>query len=232
MGRPTSLRPFVCDGSPLDCEIFIVGANAATAMGDFWDFWLPGVGMDKAAWFAAYKAARAQKPLAPGKTRRMAVSPTRPQHRSRGRGRGPVPVPRDQHLQRCQLDDSAPQAGRPQYDGLRVPASDPQTESRCRAWWRCGCRTKGARHLCHRHRGRSPLAWLVRRAGSSAWRPASGAASIRGIARDAEPCTASLHRSAPCPSLDFWFAGQERCLPDRTARPPTPPEGWPLCGGS
>ena len=55
VGRPSDLRPFVCDGSPLDCEIFIVGANAATAMGDFWDFWHPGVGMDKAAWFEAYK---------------------------------------------------------------------------------------------------------------------------------------------------------------------------------
>lgn len=25
IGKPTDLRPFVCDGSPLDCEALIVG---------------------------------------------------------------------------------------------------------------------------------------------------------------------------------------------------------------
>lgn len=31
-------RPFVCDGSPLDCKVFIVGINPATQMeGNFWD---------------------------------------------------------------------------------------------------------------------------------------------------------------------------------------------------
>ncbi len=28
--RPTALRPFVCDGSPLSCTVFIVGYNPAT----------------------------------------------------------------------------------------------------------------------------------------------------------------------------------------------------------
>ena len=77
VSAPTTLRPFVCDGSPPDCESFIVGANAATVMGDFWDFWHSGIGMDKATWFEAYKADRAQQPLRAGKTRRLALSPTR-----------------------------------------------------------------------------------------------------------------------------------------------------------
>lgn len=40
IGRPTTLRPFVCDGSPLDCRVFIVGFNPATdSEVDFWNFW-------------------------------------------------------------------------------------------------------------------------------------------------------------------------------------------------
>ena len=78
VGRPSQLRPFVCDESPLMCSVFIVGANAATSLSrDFWDFWRPGEGFDKAAWFAAYKQDRAQQPLKPGRTRRNAVSTTR-----------------------------------------------------------------------------------------------------------------------------------------------------------
>jgi hypothetical protein len=78
IGAPTDLRPFVCDGSPLTCDVFIVGFNPATEMStDFWQFWRPGVGFDKAAWFEAYKKDRRLKPLKPGKTRRNAVSPSR-----------------------------------------------------------------------------------------------------------------------------------------------------------
>lgn len=32
------IRPFVCDGSPLDCNVFIVGFNPASAI-PFWDCW-------------------------------------------------------------------------------------------------------------------------------------------------------------------------------------------------
>jgi hypothetical protein len=32
IGRPSELRPFVCDGSLLDCPVFIVGYNPATRM--------------------------------------------------------------------------------------------------------------------------------------------------------------------------------------------------------
>ncbi|MCW5713467.1 MAG: hypothetical protein KIT43_02980 [Bauldia sp.] len=78
IGRPTSLRPFVCDGSPLECEAFIVGFNPATTMSrGFWDFWKGGYGFERERWFSAYKAERAARPLAPGKTRRNPISNTR-----------------------------------------------------------------------------------------------------------------------------------------------------------
>jgi len=78
IGTPTELRPFVCDGSPLECEVFIVGFNPATSMlVDFWQFWCPSKGFDKESWLEAYKKDRQVRPLKPGKTRRNAVSPTR-----------------------------------------------------------------------------------------------------------------------------------------------------------
>ncbi len=78
IGKPTDLRPFVCDGSPLDCEVFIVGFNPATEMSaNFWNFWRSGYGFDKPAWFEAYKGERQERPLKPGKTRRSPVSNTR-----------------------------------------------------------------------------------------------------------------------------------------------------------
>lgn len=78
VGRPTHVRPFVCEGSPLDCEAFIVGFNPATTLtSDFWEFWRSGQGFDKAAWFNAYKKDRQDRPLKPGKTRRNAISNSR-----------------------------------------------------------------------------------------------------------------------------------------------------------
>jgi hypothetical protein len=78
IGRPAMSRPFVCEGSPLDCRVFIVGFNPATEMSrDFWEFWTPGYGFSKSVWFDAYRAERQSRPLRAGKTRRNAVSPTR-----------------------------------------------------------------------------------------------------------------------------------------------------------
>lgn len=78
IGRRTEVRPFVCEGSPLQCEVFLVGLNPATMMdADFWDFWRPGYGFDKAAWFECYLAERAARPLKPGRSRRQKVSATR-----------------------------------------------------------------------------------------------------------------------------------------------------------
>jgi hypothetical protein len=78
MGDDNKLRPFVCEGSPLECQTFIVGFNAATEFPNpFWPFWKSDYGFDKAKWLERYKKERQSKPLAPGKTRRTAISPTR-----------------------------------------------------------------------------------------------------------------------------------------------------------
>ena len=71
-------RPFVCDGNPLNCEIFIVGINSATEMNkDFWSFWSGEKGFNKAEWFESYILERKLKPLKPNKTRRNKLSSTR-----------------------------------------------------------------------------------------------------------------------------------------------------------
>jgi hypothetical protein len=78
IGQPTALRPFVCDGSPLTCSVFIVGYNPATEMtADWWTFWDPQYGYRRAEWFQEYQRERANRPLKPGKTRRLPVSNTR-----------------------------------------------------------------------------------------------------------------------------------------------------------
>ena len=49
-------RPFVCDGSPLDCNTFLIGHNSSTD-GLFWDFWKPeSVGFKKDEWLKEYKS--------------------------------------------------------------------------------------------------------------------------------------------------------------------------------
>lgn len=49
------LRPFVCDGSPLDCDIFIVGSNrAAKLASEFWKYWDDSRGLDKARFLSEY----------------------------------------------------------------------------------------------------------------------------------------------------------------------------------
>lgn len=78
IGKPTDLRPFVCGGSPLECQVFIAGFNPATTMdADFWQFWQSGIGFAKAAWFDAYKEDRRLRPLKPGRKRRNPISNTR-----------------------------------------------------------------------------------------------------------------------------------------------------------
>jgi hypothetical protein len=78
IGYPTTLRPFVCNGSPLDCTVFLVGLNPATSMkAGFWTFWVPGGGFNREEWFRAYVAERMAAGPKPGKTRVKKVSPTR-----------------------------------------------------------------------------------------------------------------------------------------------------------
>lgn len=55
----SGLRPFVCDGSPLAREVFLVGTNPATPMDqNFWCFWNDDRGFDKIAFMEAYKETR------------------------------------------------------------------------------------------------------------------------------------------------------------------------------
>lgn len=59
IGKPSALRPFVCEGSPLDCDVFIVGYNPATDVsGDWWRFWKPGYGFQEKLWRPEYLASR------------------------------------------------------------------------------------------------------------------------------------------------------------------------------
>lgn len=57
--------PFLCEGSPLECRVFLVGLNARSST-PFWEFW-GTEGFDKQAWLAEYL--RREKTL--GKTRRQ-----------------------------------------------------------------------------------------------------------------------------------------------------------------
>lgn len=71
-------RPFICDGNPLECEVFIVGINAATEMDkNFWEFWSTNLGFEKEEWLNQYILERRLKPLKPNKIRRNKLSNTR-----------------------------------------------------------------------------------------------------------------------------------------------------------
>jgi uracil-DNA glycosylase len=59
IGGPAHVRPFVCEGSPLECRAFIVGSNPATALSlDYWSFWESGYGFRREAWAEASRAQR------------------------------------------------------------------------------------------------------------------------------------------------------------------------------
>jgi hypothetical protein len=49
--------PFLCDGSPFGCEIFVVGINPATNI-SVWQCWSTNAGMDRNAWLESYRAER------------------------------------------------------------------------------------------------------------------------------------------------------------------------------
>ncbi len=46
-------RPFLCDGSPLDCSVAQVGINPGTDT-PFWEYWSASTGLDKTQWLADY----------------------------------------------------------------------------------------------------------------------------------------------------------------------------------
>jgi len=73
----TDIRPFVCDGSPLQCNTFLIGTNPASTVSwhQFWD--AEAVTFDKWSWFESYKSERMVKKIAQGKNNAREVSPTR-----------------------------------------------------------------------------------------------------------------------------------------------------------
>ena len=70
IGRPSTQRPFVCQGHPSSCDIWIVGYNAATTGGDWWRFWSTDKGFDLVSWRRDYDAERAARGKGPSATRR------------------------------------------------------------------------------------------------------------------------------------------------------------------
>jgi hypothetical protein len=60
------MRPFTCTGSPLDCELFIVGLNSATVLRrPFWDYWDDASGFDREAFEADYVSLRQKRGVRP-----------------------------------------------------------------------------------------------------------------------------------------------------------------------
>jgi hypothetical protein len=53
-------RPFLCEGSPLDCTVAIVGINPATTT-PFWPHWRSGIGFERQSWLSAYQAGQFNK---------------------------------------------------------------------------------------------------------------------------------------------------------------------------
>ena len=59
----SDVRPFVCEGSPMSCDVFLVGFNPArSGTASFWSYWLSGYGFNKTRWLAHYKARRKPSP--------------------------------------------------------------------------------------------------------------------------------------------------------------------------
>ena len=55
----TDIRPFVCDGNPLNACIFLVGYNAReSSPRSFWDYWNDQKGFNKQRWLGDYRSAR------------------------------------------------------------------------------------------------------------------------------------------------------------------------------
>jgi hypothetical protein len=66
----SEVRPFVCEGSPLSCDVFLVGFNPANSgIGSFWSYWLSDYGFDKKRWLVDYKARRKSSKTSLGRTR-------------------------------------------------------------------------------------------------------------------------------------------------------------------
>lgn len=68
VGTASDLRPFICEGSPLLCDVFIVGYNPATTTGQqFLSYWESGYGMRREHVLADIKAIRATQKTKTGR---------------------------------------------------------------------------------------------------------------------------------------------------------------------
>jgi hypothetical protein len=73
--HPACLRPFVCDGSPLECQIFIIGINPATSLDEsFWRFWSNETGFNKGKFHQSYLSKRGKLGPAREKIERIVKS--------------------------------------------------------------------------------------------------------------------------------------------------------------
>jgi len=70
IGKPSTQRPFVCDGMPERSEVWVVGYNAATTGGDWWHYWSSSNGFDYSAWRSDYDRERTSRGKGPSATRR------------------------------------------------------------------------------------------------------------------------------------------------------------------
>ena len=79
IGKDSTLRPFVCEGYPLECDIFIIGINPATSSETkFFDYW-DGDKFNKSKWFEQYqneRAARGKRKSSPTRTKIESLAET------------------------------------------------------------------------------------------------------------------------------------------------------------
>ncbi|MDN7577450.1 hypothetical protein QZM25_33075 [Burkholderia contaminans] len=62
IGPGDRVRPFVCDGSPLTCSVFIIGTNPASSLAEqFWTYWDDSTGFDKDRFMQAYSDSRRRR---------------------------------------------------------------------------------------------------------------------------------------------------------------------------
>jgi len=59
-GEHAGSRPFLCEGSPLDCVVAQVGINPGTDT-PFWPYWSTKTGCDKQGWLRDYRGRKAGK---------------------------------------------------------------------------------------------------------------------------------------------------------------------------
>jgi hypothetical protein len=75
-GDDDRFRPFICEGSPFDCRVFLIGVNPASEV-PFWDYWHDDTGFNRACWLDQYKLLRQARPSKSGRGGRQVVSTIR-----------------------------------------------------------------------------------------------------------------------------------------------------------